>query len=157
VQRPGPPVWIAAMSVRALAMVARQGDGWEASYLPPGEFAERWRRLRSLLAAECRDPESVRRSIEVDVVLGQTLAEAALALDRFCSARGITRQHALVATALVGDATAVQEAARAYEAGGATDLLLGFADFPATEMLEAFAAMVAPALRAETTPARAPR
>jgi len=157
VQRPGPPVWIAAMSVRALAMVARQADGWEASYLPPGEFAERWRRLRSLLAAECRDPESVRRSIEVDVVLGQSLAEAALALGRFCSARGITRHHALVATALVGDATAVQEAARAYEAGGATDLLLGFADFPATEMLEAFAAMVAPALRAETTPARAPR
>ena len=152
-QRPGPPVWIAAMRVRALAMVARQADGWEASYLPPGEFAERWRRLRNLLAAECRDPESVRRSIEVDVVLGQSPAEAAIALGRFCAARGIARDHALVATVLVGDARAVQEAARAYEVAGATDLLLGFADFPATDMLEAFAAMVAPSLRAETTQA----
>ncbi len=155
VQLPGPPVWIAAMSKRALALVARQADGWEASYLPPAEFAERWRRLRRLLAAERRDPESVRRSIEVDVVLGRSLPDAALALGRFCAARGIDRHHALVATALTGDATAVQQAARAYEGAGATDLLLGFADFPATGMLEAFAATVAPALRAEPAEARA--
>jgi alkanesulfonate monooxygenase SsuD/methylene tetrahydromethanopterin reductase-like flavin-dependent oxidoreductase (luciferase family) len=154
-QRPGPPVWIAAMSERALAMVARQADGWEASYVPPGEFAERWQRLRHLLAAQRRDPESVRRSIEVDVVLGRSLADTARALDGFCAARGIDRHHALVATALAGDATAVQQAARAYESAGATDLLLGFADFPATGMLEAFAATVAPALRAETAEARA--
>jgi alkanesulfonate monooxygenase SsuD/methylene tetrahydromethanopterin reductase-like flavin-dependent oxidoreductase (luciferase family) len=143
------------MSKRALALVARQADGWEASYLPPAEFAERWRRLRRLLAAERRDPESVRRAIEVDVVLGRSLPDAALALGRFCAARGIDRHHALVATALTGDATAVQQAARAYEGAGATDLLLGFADFPATGMLEAFAATVAPALRAEPAEARA--
>jgi len=35
VQSPGPPVWIAAMSVRALAMVARQADGWEARRREP--------------------------------------------------------------------------------------------------------------------------
>jgi len=152
VQRPGPPVWIAAMSEQALAMVARQADGWEASYLPPGAFAERWQRLRRLIAAERRDPESVRRSIEVDVVLGRSPADAARALGRFCTARGIDSHHVLVATALAGDATAVAEAARAYEAAGVTDLLLGFADFPATGMLEAFAATVAPALRDETGP-----
>jgi hypothetical protein len=80
-------VWIAAMSELALAMVARQADGWEASYLSPGEFAERWRRLRRLLAAERRDPESLRRSIEVDVVLGQTpptpLARSVLCCSRY--------------------------------------------------------------------------
>jgi hypothetical protein len=68
-----------------------------------------------------RDPDPVRRSVEVDVVLGR----------------------------------ADGEAARAYEAAGATDLLLGFADFPATGMLEAFAATVAPALRAEAPAPRA--
>jgi alkanesulfonate monooxygenase SsuD/methylene tetrahydromethanopterin reductase-like flavin-dependent oxidoreductase (luciferase family) len=150
VQRPGPPVWIAAMSERALALVARQADGWEASYLAPAGFAARWRRLRRLLAAERRDPESVRRSIEVDVVLGRTPADAALALGRFCAARGIDQHHSLVATLLAGDATAVRQAASAYEAAGATDLMLGFADFPATGMLEVFAATVAPALRGQT-------
>jgi alkanesulfonate monooxygenase SsuD/methylene tetrahydromethanopterin reductase-like flavin-dependent oxidoreductase (luciferase family) len=137
------------MSGQALAIVARQADGWEASYLPPGEFAERWQRLRRLLVAERRDPKSVRRSIEVDVVLGRSPTDAACALGGFCEARGIDSHHALLATALVGDATAVAEGARAYEAAGATDLLLGFADFPATGMLEAFAATVAPALRGE--------
>src|SRR5262249_58257891 len=56
VQRPGPPVWIAAMSKHALAMVARQAHRSQPSYLPPREFAERWQRLRRLLAAEHRDP-----------------------------------------------------------------------------------------------------
>jgi alkanesulfonate monooxygenase SsuD/methylene tetrahydromethanopterin reductase-like flavin-dependent oxidoreductase (luciferase family) len=148
VQRPGPPVWIAAMSEPALALVARLADGWEASYLSPAEFARRWRKLRGLLEAEHRDSESVRRSIEVDVVLGQSVADATLALGRFCAARGIDEHHRLVATLLAGDATAVQQAATAYEAAGATDLLLGFADFPDTGMLEAFAATVSPVLRA---------
>src|SRR5262245_63950945 len=103
------------MRERGLKMVARQADGWEASYLPPGEFAGRWRRLRQLLAAERRDPGAVRRSIEVDVVLGRSRADAARALGRFCAVRGIDRHHALVATVLAGDATAVQQAAGAYE------------------------------------------
>ena len=150
-QRPGPPVWIAAMSELALTLVARLADGWEASYLRPAEFARRWRQLRRFLEAERRDPESIRRSIEVDVVLGQSVADATLALGRFCAARGIDQHHRLVATLLAGDATAVQQAASAYEAAGATDLLLGFADFPETGMLEAFAAMVAPVLRAAGT------
>jgi alkanesulfonate monooxygenase SsuD/methylene tetrahydromethanopterin reductase-like flavin-dependent oxidoreductase (luciferase family) len=136
------------MSEQALALVARLADGWEASYLSPAEFARRWGRLRRLLAAERRDPESVRRSIEVDVVLGQSVADATCALDRFCAARGIDEHHRLVETLLAGDATAVQQAATAYAAAGATDLLLGFADFPETRMLEAFAARVTPALRA---------
>src|SRR5262249_4404444 len=142
-------------SERALALVARQADGWEASYLAPADFAERWQRLRGLLIAERRHPESLRRSIEVDVVLGRSPADATLALDRFCATRGIDQQHSLVATLLAGDATAVQHAASAYEAAGATDLLLGFADLPATGMLEAFAATVTPALRAQSAEARA--
>ena len=82
-------------------------------------------------------------------MLAQSMADATLALGRFCAARGIDQHHRLVATLLAGDGTAVEQAARAYEAAGATDLLLGFADFPATDMLEAFAATVIPALRAQ--------
>src|SRR5262245_16868902 len=46
VQRPGPPVWIAAMSVRALAMVARQADGWEARRREPAPARRRCGRRR---------------------------------------------------------------------------------------------------------------
>ena len=146
-QRPGPPVWIAAMGDAALAVTARRADGWEASYLDPSDFATRWGRLRAMLVAAGREPEQMRRSVEVDVVLSRSAGESAAALDRFCATRRIDARDPLVATALTGDALAVRTAALAYEAAGATDLLLGFADFPATGMLETFAATVAPALR----------
>jgi 2-methylisocitrate lyase-like PEP mutase family enzyme len=38
--------------------------------------------------------------------------------------------------------------ARAYAEAGATDLMVGFADFPETTMLERFATRVLPALTA---------
>ena len=40
-----------------------------------------------------------------------------------------------------GTDVAALERMAAYEAAGATDLMLGFADFPSTGMLEAFAAL----------------
>jgi alkanesulfonate monooxygenase SsuD/methylene tetrahydromethanopterin reductase-like flavin-dependent oxidoreductase (luciferase family) len=154
-QRPGPPVWIAAMGDAALAVTARRADGWEASYLAPADFAARWRRLRARLAAAGRDGDALRRSVEVDVVLDRSEGASRAALARFCAARGIDASHPLVATTLAGDAAAVRAAALAYQAAGATDLLLGFADFPATGMLDAFAGTVAPVLRAGARPLRA--
>ena len=51
-QRPGPPVWIAAMVAARLALAARQADGWEASYVTPEVFASLWREVRRGLARE---------------------------------------------------------------------------------------------------------
>src|SRR5919108_4886397 len=45
VQRGGPPVWIAAMRPRAIALAARCADGWEASFLAPAAFGEATERL----------------------------------------------------------------------------------------------------------------
>ena len=41
---------------------------------------------------------------------------------------------------LAGDGAALTARMAEYEAAGATDLMLGFADFPSTTMLERFAA-----------------
>ena len=41
---------------------------------------------------------------------------------------------------LAGDDEAISRRIASYEAAGATDLMLGFADFPETRMLESFAA-----------------
>jgi hypothetical protein len=59
---------------------------------------------------------------------------------RFRAARSIERGHPLLDTVLVGDGPALVKRTADYEAAGATDLMLGFADFPSTGMLEAFAA-----------------
>jgi alkanesulfonate monooxygenase SsuD/methylene tetrahydromethanopterin reductase-like flavin-dependent oxidoreductase (luciferase family) len=141
IQKPGPPIWLAAMGPGALGVAARAA-GWEASYLTPAAFGERWRRLRSALEDEGRPWWDYRRSVEVDVVLGPTDAEAHEALGRFCAARGIDERDPLLATALIGTPDAVRARIGEYTAVGATDLMLGFADFPATQMTELFAERV---------------
>ena len=150
IQRQGPPVWIAAMGSRALAATARCADGWEASYLTPAAFAARWAFVREQLAAAGRPPRSLRRSVELDVVLAP-LGRVPSALEAFCRARGIGRQHPLLEAVIAGDPALVAARIGDYAAAGATDLMLGFADFPATAMLETFAREVLPRLRVGAT------
>jgi alkanesulfonate monooxygenase SsuD/methylene tetrahydromethanopterin reductase-like flavin-dependent oxidoreductase (luciferase family) len=57
----GLPIWIASWGADVgLRRAARLGDGWMASALAagPAGFAERWQRVRDLVAAEGRDPDT---------------------------------------------------------------------------------------------------
>ena len=155
-QQPRPPVWIAAMGPRAMALTARRADGWEASYVTPADFAVRASQLDDLLVAAGRRPGEVRRSLETDVILTGSPDEHALWTGRFRAERGIAGGDAVLDTALVGDADTVAARIVEYAAAGATDLMLGFADFPATGMLERFAREVAPRLAGRTCVRAAP-
>jgi alkanesulfonate monooxygenase SsuD/methylene tetrahydromethanopterin reductase-like flavin-dependent oxidoreductase (luciferase family) len=153
IQRPGPPVWIAAMGPRALALAGRCADGWEGSFLSPAAFAKASARVDAAALAAGRRPHTLHRSVEIDAAPTDSRAEARRALERFCAQRDIGPDHALLDATLIGDAEPIVQRARSYAAAGATDLMLGFADFPETTMLERFAARVLPAL---TTPRRGP-
>jgi alkanesulfonate monooxygenase SsuD/methylene tetrahydromethanopterin reductase-like flavin-dependent oxidoreductase (luciferase family) len=146
VQPAGPPIWIAAMGAAALATTARQADGWEASHLSPRDFGERWARLQTLTQAAGRVPAALRRSIELDVLLAASRIERDALVAQFCATRRIDRAHPLLRAALIGEPAAIAGRIAEYARAGATDLMLAFADFPATGMLEAFAAGVVPAL-----------
>jgi alkanesulfonate monooxygenase SsuD/methylene tetrahydromethanopterin reductase-like flavin-dependent oxidoreductase (luciferase family) len=139
IQSPGPPVWLAAMGPRALELTARVADGWEASYLTPEALAERWERVRALLAQTGRAPESLRRSVEADVVIGRDPHELMARVEQFSTSRAIEARHPLLDTALIGEPAAIRDHVKRFADAGATDLMLGFADFPATDMLELFA------------------
>jgi alkanesulfonate monooxygenase SsuD/methylene tetrahydromethanopterin reductase-like flavin-dependent oxidoreductase (luciferase family) len=139
VQRPAPPLWIAAMSPGALEVTARHADGWEASYLTPGDFRTRWDRLAAALGRAGRSPKTMARSVEVDVALTDAPGEATTTREGFLRDRGLGPDHPLLRTALLGDATSIGEGIAAYAAAGATDLTLAFSDFPATAMLERLA------------------
>lgn len=153
IQRAGPPVWIAAMGPKALGLVARRADGWEASYVTPEAFAKRWHTLRERLAREDRSPATLSRSVELDVACVDGEREAERAIEDFCAARAIERRDPLARTVLAGGPDVVAARIAEYAAAGVTDLMLGFTDFPSTRMLEAFAVTVRPRLEA---PARAP-
>jgi len=163
IQQPRPPLWIAAMRPQALALTARRADGWEASYVTPEILATLSARLDALLATEGRAPRALRRSVEVDVIVADSPAERERWIQRFAAERG-SAAAALLPTALVGDSEAVAARILAYAGAGATDLMLGFVDFPATTMLELIAREVvprltravdsAPSLRADPAPDR---
>ena len=139
VQRSGPPIWIAAMGPRALAATARCADGWEASYVSAEGFASLWRRLRDLIRDAGRRVDSFRRSVELDAIVIEDGEALDPLVTRFCADRRIARQHPLLGTVLSGDRQSISERIARYEAAGATHLMLGFADFPSTRMLELFA------------------
>jgi alkanesulfonate monooxygenase SsuD/methylene tetrahydromethanopterin reductase-like flavin-dependent oxidoreductase (luciferase family) len=147
-QRPGPPVWVAAMGPRALESTARCADGWEASFLTPAAFAAAAARLNMALERAGRPRAALRRSLEIDAAIADDARDAARAIERFCAHRGLARDAALLDAALLGDGDAIVARIRAYAEAGVTDLMLGFADFPETVMLERFAARVLPALTA---------
>jgi len=65
---------------------------------------------------------------------------------RFRAARKVKAGDGLFAATLVGAPDAVAARIVQYAAAGATNLVFGFADFPATRMIEAFAERVLPGL-----------
>src|SRR5262249_54957499 len=71
--------------------------------------------------------------------------------------RGIGRDDPLLQATLAGDAETVGARVVEYRRAGATDLMIGFADFPETTMLERFATRVMPALNAAGGGARPAR
>lgn len=146
-QSPRPPIWVAAMGPGALRLAASRADGWEASYLTPASFAEKWQRLQGFLQPEGRDPGTFRRSVEADVILGRDGEEVERWRERFCRQRAIGPEDPLLETALIGEAGTITEQITRYRRAGATDLMLGFADFPQTGMLELFAHHILRALR----------
>jgi alkanesulfonate monooxygenase SsuD/methylene tetrahydromethanopterin reductase-like flavin-dependent oxidoreductase (luciferase family) len=154
VQRPGPPVWIAAMRPHALALVARAADGWEASFTTPAAFAVISTRLDDLLRRQARAVDSVRRSVELDVIVAGSPREQEAWLARFRALRGLPPDHTLLGVTLAGEPAALVARIAEYAAAGATDLMLGFADFPDTAMLERFARDVLPALGAVSAAGR---
>ncbi len=146
VQQPHPPIWIAAMGDRMLALAAELADVWEASYLTPAAFAEKLKRLEGHCRASGRDVRQIRRSVEVDVVVGENASELSAGTRQFLKARALPGGHPLLETALIGDPSRCRERLLEYREAGVTDFTLSFADFTAPAMLRHFAEQVLPRL-----------
>jgi len=55
VQKPGPPVWIAGSSERAMRRAALSGDGWQPTGISPDDIADGIARIRSIADGAGRD------------------------------------------------------------------------------------------------------
>jgi len=145
-QRPHPPIWIAAMGDRMLALAAELADGWEASYLTPAAFAEKLNRLSEHCQTTGQDVGRIRRSVEVDVALVERPAEVEACARQFIQGRSLPDDHLLLETSLIGDPAQCRDRILQYRDAGVTDFTLSFADFPSRAMLRLFAERILPHL-----------
>jgi alkanesulfonate monooxygenase SsuD/methylene tetrahydromethanopterin reductase-like flavin-dependent oxidoreductase (luciferase family) len=119
-----PPITVAAVGPRSMAIAARYADVWEASYLTPAEFG----RLRTVFdgLAGDRGP-GVQRSLEVDAVTASSDPSRRQLETRFLAERGADGPAALE-KALRGTAPEVADQLAAYRTAGVDQLVVAPAD-----------------------------
>jgi F420-dependent oxidoreductase-like protein len=143
VQQPSIPLWVGGAGEKmTLRVVAESADGWNTFMLP----LDAYRRKLDALAEHCRDvgrdPASIRKSLVMGAVIGETEAEVREAVER---AGG--NDAALRAGGVVGTPEQCAEQILEYVRAGVGDFILR-ARPPANErQLELFAQKVAPLVR----------
>jgi alkanesulfonate monooxygenase SsuD/methylene tetrahydromethanopterin reductase-like flavin-dependent oxidoreductase (luciferase family) len=104
------PILVAGNGPRLLRLVARYADVWNTAWfgLPDDRLRERLRNLDAALAAEARDPSSLRRTVAIEIV------DPAAAPSE--EVRG---------TSIVKSADAIKRAVDSYEQLGIDGLIIG--------------------------------
>ncbi len=69
VQEPHPPIYLAASTPRAMARVARHGDGWIPLGLPIDDMAEMFAAIKSMAHDAGRDPDPLELSVRANVIV----------------------------------------------------------------------------------------
>ncbi|MFQ5741385.1 MAG: LLM class F420-dependent oxidoreductase [Acidobacteriota bacterium] len=69
VQKPHPPIYLAAFAPVALKRIARAADGWNVVALPPDAMAQMFGSVKEMAEAEGRDPASLKMVVRANVEL----------------------------------------------------------------------------------------
>jgi alkanesulfonate monooxygenase SsuD/methylene tetrahydromethanopterin reductase-like flavin-dependent oxidoreductase (luciferase family) len=88
VQRPRPPIWLAADvgTEAALRRVAKHAEGWMTSVVPPEEFQSRWRKIEQYAPEYGRDPSKMGNVLYFNVHVTEKRDEAYAESKRFLAA-----------------------------------------------------------------------
>ncbi len=80
VQKPHPPIWIAANSSMTMKMVAELGDGWIPASIFPEEYAEGLRKIRNWAEGAGRDPTKIEPALFTFTVVAENQEAARKAI-----------------------------------------------------------------------------
>lgn len=123
------PITVAAVGPTGLDLAARHAAVWEASFCTPAEFEQLGAEFRARLAGHMnRSGERVRRSLEIDAVVGATTAGAAGALDALKRDRASEDLDRVLNRALVGTPDRVAERLLELNAVGVDQLVMAAHD-----------------------------
>lgn len=141
------PIWVGGIGeTRTIPLAARMADGWNAPYLPPHEFA----RLCALLDSECekadRDPASIRRTINLQFLVGTTESKVAEIRKRTVESWGPMAERVMDG-ALIGTPDQVVEQIGAYRDAGADGVNIALRAPWDPESIDAYIEDVLPAFR----------
>ena len=135
-QTPRPPVWVGGRGDRLLGLVARSADGWNTCWaITPDVYEERL----AVLATACdrcgRDPASVRRSLGLYTLVGETETDLEHRFDRLVtrSPNGVLDGQTLASFRqgrLVGTVQEVREMVDQWESLGVEEIICGVGAVP---------------------------
>jgi phthiodiolone/phenolphthiodiolone dimycocerosates ketoreductase len=95
VQKPHPPVWIAANSPMTMKMVAELGDGWIPASIFPEEYAEGLKKIRNLAKKAGRDSKKIEPALFTFTMIAQSYEEARKAISLPAKIYFLTRPRIL--------------------------------------------------------------
>jgi alkanesulfonate monooxygenase SsuD/methylene tetrahydromethanopterin reductase-like flavin-dependent oxidoreductase (luciferase family) len=166
VQRPHPPIWLGeARGDDFVAAVATHADGWNSTPASLERFAAKWAPVEAACTAHGRDPATLTRSLEIQVLVAPTRRAARATLEsiaalplsprvapnpavaahlRDAPVDGPPLPDATAGAWLIGTPDEVAEQIAAYERLGVSHLMLWFVDFPSLDGLRLFAEQVIP-------------
>lgn len=172
VQRPGPRVWIGeAFDEATLDLIARHADVWNSMPAGLSVLEDKLARVEDACRSRGRDPSTLARTLETQVLIYDSRAEADVLFERFAELRdkypsgeatadivefvattnpnlsGQTTVDDLLDEFVIGTPDEVAEKLRAYAALGISEIMCWFMDFPDLRSMRRLATEVLPMVR----------
>lgn len=171
-QRPHPPIWIGeAFDAATLDLIVEHADVWNSMPAGLGVLREKIAKVDAACTARGRDPRTLRKTLETQVLIYDDLAEGERLMERFAELR---REHPsgeamrdvdefvaqtnaelgrgeltfdeLREEFAIGTPEEVREKLEAYRALGVDEVICWFMDFPEPTSMRRLMSEVAPAL-----------
>jgi alkanesulfonate monooxygenase SsuD/methylene tetrahydromethanopterin reductase-like flavin-dependent oxidoreductase (luciferase family) len=120
------PITVAAKKKKTMTIAAKYADIWESSYLSPKEFLKLNNEFTHI--TDTSSDRKIERSIELDVVIAQSITDLEYKQKLFAMERGPNILHQIQKHGLIGNTTTVAERIKEYLEAGVTQFLLAFQD-----------------------------
>jgi alkanesulfonate monooxygenase SsuD/methylene tetrahydromethanopterin reductase-like flavin-dependent oxidoreductase (luciferase family) len=143
------PIWVAGVGEkRTIPLAARLADGWNAAYVTTDEFARLGGVLDEACAVAGRDPQAIRRGVNLSFNLVTTAAKAA-AVEEELRAQWGPAYDRIAGGALLGTPDDAVARIAEYRAAGADDINVALRAPWDDDALTAYLTEVVPAARAQ--------
>lgn len=144
-----PPLWVGGAGERlTLRVVAESADGWNTFFMPVDAYQHKL----DVLAEHCqrvgRDPATIRKSLVLQPLVGESQAEVQRRAEQIARSRGTTVEE-LRRSAVIGTPEECAEQLLRYVQLGVADFIVGARVPYDFGLLETFIERVAPIVRRE--------